>query len=204
MARQTQQAQTTQKRSYPAIYVPEYTQKAIAGANFKTKKAGRPFIFDVRTFLTNTKDDGTVLMTYLLFGGVPSRKLHDLLEANNFKVRRRPRTWNSKDGKVVDIATRDNECYSVYYSTQPNISEDQLKVIAKLFRALNKMTEGSPSFLATSWDRIEELWGNREDWLSICAVDNSSSASAPPAAAPEEEDGEIENGSLLNDIDDLI
>ena len=188
---------------YTHNFVPEFVQKVCAGANFKTKKAGRPFTMNIQVFRINTKEDGPVLQTYLMFGGVPSRKLHNLLEENGFKVRRRPRTWTAKDGTVVDIADQDRECYAVYYNTQPNISVDQMNVLNKIMASLNKSTEpGGQLPLLASWQRVEEVWGNREDWLDVCAVDTSAAKAAPAAIA--EPDDEDETPGLLDDIDDLI
>jgi hypothetical protein len=182
-------------------YVPNYVQDVCAGANPKLKKAGRPFTFDVRVFRVNTKDSGPILSTYLMFGGVPTPKLHELLETEGFKVRRRPRTWTGKDGKVVDIAERDNECYSVYYNTNQTITEGQMSLIAKIFGSLNKsLTTGKAPLLA-SWEAIEESWGDKDKWLSICAVDSSTKKAT--VAEPDEEDG-LDTSSILDDVDDLL
>lgn len=190
------------QKQYFTNFIPDFDQQAIAGANFKTKKAGRPFIFDARTFITRTKNDGIVLMHYLLFGGVPSPKLHAKLEEVGFKVRRRPRTWKAKDGKVVDIATRDNNCYVVYYNTQPNVWPEQVEVMGKIYAALNAVCAGKGNFLSTTWEGVEERWGSKEDWLSICAVDNTTTKQSKSSAVEEEENDDT--GSLLNDIDALI
>jgi len=184
-------------RSYPVTYVSEFTQKAIAGANFKTKKAGRPFIFCVREFMIQTKEGGTVVNPYLLFGGVPSPKLHEALDTVGFKVRRRPRTWNDKSGKAVDIATRDNECYAVYYSTHEELTADQINLIGKIFLLVNGTKKTGKSFLSSSWAAVEEKWGTVNEWLTHCAVDTTTSA---PAAAP------VENSivAALSDLEDEL
>lgn len=196
---------TTEKKKieYDTVYVPEFVQKATSGANMKLKKAGRPFTIDVRTYRIRTKESGMILQTYLMFGGVPSPKLHALLEDAEFKLRRRPRTWKDKNGNVVDIAGRNNECYAVYYSTNSEITQDQTTLIAKLLLALNKtLPTGSKTYLLPNWERIEEEWGAKDEWLKLCAVDSSAQKNTP-APEPEEEKPEPTPG-VLDDIDDLI
>ena len=66
--------QTTQTRTFDVNYVNDFVQRQIAGAKGK-KGNGRPFIFDVRNFKLDTRDEGTIIQTYLLFGGVPPKAL---------------------------------------------------------------------------------------------------------------------------------
>jgi hypothetical protein len=162
----------TATRTYDVTYTPDYVQRQIAGA--KGTKGGRPFIFDVRFFKVRTKTGDTVVGTYLLFGGVPTPNLHDQLIEAGFKVRRRARTWEDKKNNVtVDIADRENECYAVYYNTEPTISDVQIKVIAGIMKkGISTLPERKQTFLLPSWAAVEKGWGATEKWLDICAVSN--------------------------------
>lgn len=194
----------TVKRENTINYVPDFVDKTCAGANFKTKKAGRPYLMAIKNYLIKTKTEGTVLGTYIFFGGVPSPKLHEKLEEVGFKVRRRPRTWeNKKANTTVDIAEYDRECYSVYYSTTPFLTTEQVELITKLYLLVNKSQESGESFLSASWKKVEEKWGSKEDWLKICAVDNTTTKAAPTVEEVEEEEV-TPTGSMLDEIDALI
>jgi hypothetical protein len=189
---------TETKREYTVRYVPEPVKRSIAGAK-GPKSYPRPFLFDVQTYMINTQDDGTKVNTYLLFGGVPSENLHNNLTEAGFKVRRRARSWTNKDKKVVNIADRDNECYAVYYTLEP-VTEEQATIIAKLFLATGNVAASGKSFLAPNWKEVEEKWGSKEDWLTVCSVEPKDEETAAPA--PEEDDDSIDLTS--SEIDDLI
>jgi len=157
-------SQTTEKKfTYDVKYVPEYQQKAIAGANFKTKKAGRPSLFEIRVYKINTKDSGVVIGTYLLFGGVPKPNLHNALEKVGFKVRRRPASWRGKDGKEVLVSERDAECWAVYYNTETSVTQDQATLISNLLLATGKVVDSGKTFLLPSWEHIEKAWDGKEE-----------------------------------------
>lgn len=194
MAKQT--TKTTKKFDPKVRYVPDYVQRAIAGAK-GPKAHPRPFLFDVRTFQIDTKEDGTKLNTYLLFGGVPSKKLHAKLEDAGFKVRRRARSWTNKNDEVIDVADRDNECYAVYYTLEP-ITKDQAQIIARLYLATAKVAETGKGFLAPNWATVEKTWGDKEDWLTVCTVEPEDDSAAAPA--PEADDDALD----IEDIDDMI
>ena len=191
----------TTKTDYDVRYVPEFTQRAIAGAKGKGSHP-RPFLFDVRSFkLTvpgdNPGETGTKVHTYLLFGGVPTKKLHNALEDAGFTVRRRAKYWDDKKGNRTYIVDKDNECYAVYYTFSP-IGKDQAALIAKLFLATAKVADSGKTFLCPNWNTVHATWGDKDEWLDICSVDpdatKKASASAP-APAPEDED--------VIDIDDI-
>jgi hypothetical protein len=191
-------AKKTEKREFDVRYVPDIVQRSIAGAKGKGSHP-RPFMFDVRSFKINTQNDGVKVNTYLLFGGVPSKKLHTKLEEAGFKVRRRARSWQNKDGDTIDIADRDNECYAVYY-TLDALTDDQVKLIARLFKATAQVVESGKTFLAPNWATVEKVWGSKDDWLTVCAVEDDGEEKEAPA--PEAEDESID----LSDegLDDLI
>jgi len=189
---------TETKREYDVTYVPDMIQKAIAGAK-GPKAYPRPFMFDVRTFKINTQNDGVKVNTYLLFGGVPSRKLHEKLDEVGFKVRRRARSWVNKDKDTIDIADQDRECYAVYYTLEA-LTDEQIALIARLFKGTTQVASSGKTFLAPNWASVEKLWGNKEDWLTICAVEPEDSTK--PAPTPEAEDDSID--LTADDLDDLI
>lgn len=204
MAYQKKSAANTTPREYEINYVPNYAEETCAGANAKLKKAGRPYLMTIKNYLIKTKTDGVVLGTYIFFGGVPSPALHEKLEEAGFKVRRRPRTWeNKKANTTVDIAEYDRECYAIYYSTTPFLTTEQVNIITKLYLLVNKSQESGQSFLSASWKKVEEKWGSKEDWLSICAVDNTTTKAAPAVEDVEEEEV-TPTGSMLDEIDALI
>ena len=182
----------TTKRSYPVRYTPDHVQRQIAGA--KGTKGGRPFIFDVRFFMITTKEG-----TYLLFGGVPTPNLHDQLVDAGFKVRRRARTWEDKKNNVtVDIADRENECYAVYYNTEPTLSDAQIKVIAGIMKkGISTLPDRKQTFLLSNWDAIEKGWGATEKWLDICAVTNDDEDDPQTAAV-------VDDTIDLDEIKDLF
>jgi hypothetical protein len=194
---------TETKREYTVRYVPDQVRRSIAGAK-GPKSYPRPFLFDVQTYMINTQDDGTKVNTYLLFGGVPSENLHNNLIEAGFKVRRRARSWDKKkDGKVVEtvnIADRDNECYAVYYTLEP-VTEEQATIIGKLFLATGNVAASGKTFLAPNWKTVAKLWGDKDDWLTVCSVEPEEENDTP-APAPEEDDDSIDLNS--SEIDDLI
>ena len=187
----------TTKRSYPVRYTPDHVQRQIAGA--KGTKGGRPFIFDVRFFMITTKEGEVVVGTYLLFGGVPTPNLHDQLVDAGFKVRRRARTWEDKKNNVtVDIADRENECYAVYYNTEPTLSDAQIKVIAGIMKkGISTLPDRKQTFLLSNWDAIEKGWGATEKWLDICAVTNDDEDDPQTAAV-------VDDTIDLDEIKDLF
>lgn len=195
--KKTTKAATT-PREYKVRYIPEHTLRAVGGAK-GAKSYVRPFLFDVRTYMIETQSDGTKVNTYLLFGGVPSRKLHEKLDEVGFKVRRRARTWKNKDGAVTDIADQDNQCFAVYYTLEP-VTKEQAAVIAKLFMASQGVKDTGKSFLRADWASVEKAWGDKEDWLSICAVNEDSSKPAPTVADDDDEEETIN----LAGADDFI
>jgi len=161
---------TTQTRNFDVRYVPDFVQRQISGG--KGTKNGRPFIFDTRFFKVNTKDGDVIVGTYLLFGGVPSPNLHQQLIDAGFKVRRRARTWeDKKNNKIVDIAERENECYAVYYNTEPNLSDSQIKVIAGIMKkGISTLPDRKQTFLLPTWAAVDKVWGDKDKWLDICSV----------------------------------
>ena len=190
-------AKTEKKKiEYDVRYVPDMIQRAIAGAK-GPKAHPRPFLFDVKTFKINTSEDGVKVNTYLLFGGVPSENLHNNLLEVDFNVRRRARSWTNKKGEVIDIADRDNECYAVYYTLDP-ITPEQATIIAKLFLATAKVCTSGKTFLAPNWDAVDKMWGDKDDWLTVCSVEPEDEDA--PAPAPEENEDSID----LDEVDDLI
>ena len=160
------------KRTYDVRYTPDHVQRQIAGA--KGTRGGRPFIFDTRFYKVRTKEGKTVVGTYLLFGGVPTPNLHQQLIDVGFKVRRRARTWEDKKNNVtVDIADRDNECYAVYYNTEPTITDPQIKVIAGILKkGIATLPDREQTFLLPTWAAVDKVWDDAANWLAICAVTN--------------------------------
>lgn len=187
------------KKFDPTVrYVPEYQLRAIGGA--KSPKAHpRPFVFAVRSYWIKTQNDGDKINTYLLFGGIPTEKLHNKLDEVGFKVRRRSRTWeNKKTNEVVDVADRDNECYAVYYTMEP-LTKEQASLIAKLFMVTAGIAQTGKGFLAPNWATVEKTWGDKEDWLTVCCVQ------------PEEDEQAAAEDTVVSDdaididaLDDLI
>jgi hypothetical protein len=182
--------QNTQQRTFDVNYCNDFVQRQIAGAK-GTKGNGRPFIFDVRNFKLDTRSDGTIIQTYLLFGGVPPKALHEKLEAAGFKVRRRPASWTGKDDKVHPVDGSKYELYAVYYNTEPAPTQEQAKLIASLmYKTLNAVKDKGVSFLLPSWDAVDNNWGDRKDWLNICTVE------------PEEEQPAAATSTIdMNDVD---
>jgi hypothetical protein len=196
MAKKT--TKKTTQTEYDVRYVPDQVRRAIAGAK-GPKSHPRPFLFDAVSYKINTQEDGVKINTYLLFGGVPSENLHKNLTEAGFSVRRRARSWKNKDGEVVNIADRDNECYAVYYTLEP-LTEQQAVIIGKLFLATGKVADSGKTYLAPNWKTVEELWGDKEDWLTVCSVEpKDEDASAP---APEEETEGIDINA--KELDNLI
>lgn len=185
----------TTKRSYDVRYTPDHVQRQIAGA--KGTKGGRPFIFDVRFFKVQTKEGETVVGTYLLFGGVPTPNLHEQLVEAGFKVRRRARTWEDKKNNVtVDIADRENECYAVYYNSEPTLSDEQIKVIAGIMKkGISTLPDRKTTFLLPTWEAVDKVWDSKDDWLALCAVSNDDDSDVIAVA-----DDTID----LDDITDLF
>jgi hypothetical protein len=197
MATKATRKTTSTPVEYDTNYVPDFVQRSIAGAKGKGSHP-RPFMFSVKSFKIHTKSEGVKVNTYLLFGGVPSKKLHEKLDSVGFKVRRRSRTWTNAKKETVDIVTQDRECYAVYY-TLDALTDEQVQLIGRLFKATAQVVETGKTFLAPNWATVEKMWGNKDEWLAVCAVDNTEDGEAP---APEEEDTSIN----LNDegLDDLI
>lgn len=168
----------TAKRVFDVRYTPDYVQSAIAGK--KGKRAARPILFDVRNFKLTTKEDETILNTYLLFGGIPPKAIHDKLIDVGFKVRRRPAESNGKDGKVYVVGERDNDCWTIYYNTESTLSEEQIKTIGQLFFYFANVPTTGKSGLLSSWDQVDEEYG-KEEWLALITVDDKSSTSTTKA-----------------------
>jgi hypothetical protein len=181
-------SETKTTSAWDVRYVPDYVQKTISGG--KGGKNGRPFLLDVRTFKINTKESGTKIGTYLLFGGVPPKELHEKLESVGFKIRRRPRWYvNRKTEKTVFITDDDKECYAVYYSTSDSPTDEQASLIAALLcKALNVTKASGKTFLLPTWEAVGTSYGSKDTWVSICSVkpEEGKEASAP------EEDGAYE------------
>ena len=175
--------QNTQKRGFDVTYVNDFVQRQIAGAK-GPKGNGRPFIFDVRNFKLDTQNDGTIIQTYLLFGGVPPKALHEKLEAVGFKVRRRPASWTGKDDKVHPVNGSPYELYAVYYNTEQAPTKEQATLIASLlFKTLNAVKDKGVSFLLPNWDAVDKNWDTRQDWLDICTVEPEEAQSPTAATA---------------------
>jgi len=156
-------------RKYSVRYVNEWVQKAIAGAKYAGQFA-RPFILDIRYFMIDTKEDGTVINSYVLFGGVPTKKVHDKLESLGFAARRRPAEWTDKNKNVHTVDGNDNECYAVYYYLDVP-TQEQLDFLASLtIKGLSFCKEKGKSFLLTSFEQIDANWGERDEWLSVFTV----------------------------------
>jgi hypothetical protein len=184
------------KRTFDVRYVPDYVQRQIAGAKGQ-KKSGRPFIFDVRNFKVDTQSDGTVIGTYLLFGGVPPKGLHEKLEAAGFKVRRRQASYTDKDGNVHTVDGNERECYAVYYNTENTPTKAQAQLIGNLLlKTLNLVADKGKSFLLPTWEAIDKSWEDRENWLAICTVEPEEESPAAGTTSTDEDD------QVLN-IDDL-
>ena len=185
----------------PTNYVPDFAQRAIAGVKPGQKFGGRPFIMDVRHFPVSTKSDGVVIGTYILFGGVPPKALHEKLAKAGFKVRRRPAWYvNKKDNKTYKVDGNDRECYAIYYNEHPTPTEEQAKLIAGLtYKTLNAVAQKGQTFLLPTWAAIDQNWGDREEWLQICTVDPEEN-SPVTKAADEDEDDFLD----LDAIDDMI
>jgi hypothetical protein len=165
------------KRTFDTRYTPEYVQQAIAGK--KGKRAARPFLFDLRTFKITTKEGETILNSYLLFGGVPPKAIHDKLIETGFKVRRRPAESNGKDGKTYVVGDRDNDCWTVYYNTESTITEPQVKVIVSLLTYFGQVPTTGKSGLLSSWDQVDSEYG-KEEWLQVCTVSDEKKEETKP------------------------
>jgi hypothetical protein len=175
------------KRVFDTLYTPDYVQQAIAGK--KGKRAARPFLFDLRTFKITTKEGETILNSYLLFGGVPPKAIHDKLIEFGFKVRRRPaESTSKKDGTVYTVGDRDSDCWTIYYNTESTITPDQTKVIANLITYFANVPVTGRSGLLASWEQVDDEYG-KEDWLQICTVSDEKeevkTESVSPSLAPE-------------------
>lgn len=168
-------------------YTPDAVQDQIAGK--KGKRAARPFLFDVRIFKLNTKDDNgnfkARLMTYLLFGGVVPKAIHKALTTADFKVRRRPASWhNKKTSEDVFVKDRDNECYTVYYlDSDTELGKDQIEVIGRCMAYVNTaVTTKDHSGLMTTWDQVNKQYPD-DEWLKICTVTEKSEQKTQAASA---------------------
>jgi hypothetical protein len=176
----------TVKRVFDTRYTPDFVQQAIAGK--KGKRAARPFLFDLRTFKITTKEGDTILNSYLLFGGVPPKAIHEKLIDTGFKVRRRPAESNGKNGKTYVVGDYDNDCWTVYYNTESTITEPQAKVIGSLLAYFGQVPSTGKSGLLSSWDQVDTEYGKSE-WLDIITVAEEKEepkVKATPATAVEE------------------
>ena len=185
--------ENNQQSGFDVKYVSDFAQRSIAGAK-GPKGNGRPFIFDVRNFKIDTRNDGTIIQTYLLFGGVPPKALHEKLEAAGFKVRRRSASYYSKKNKkTYTVDGSPYELYAIYYNTEPSPTEEQAKLIANLqYKTLNAVRDKGVSFLLPSWEAVDHNWGDRKDWLEVCTVEPEEQSPATNASS-----GAID----LNDVD---
>jgi hypothetical protein len=180
-------------RKYTVRYVNEWVQKAIAGAKFAGQNP-RPFILDTRYFMIETKSDGTIINTYVLFGGVPTKKVHDKLTALGFAARRRPAEWTDKKKNVHPVSGNDNECYAVYYYLDVP-TEEQLDFLSSLtLKGLTFAKEKGKSFLLTTFDQIDNNWGDRDEWLNVFTVTDEDDSS---------DDDEEEDDEMLDEDDDF-
>ena len=170
------------KRVFDTRYTPDYVQQAIAGK--KGKRAARPFLFDLRTFKITTKEGETILNSYLLFGGVPPKAIHEKLIDTGFMVRRRPAESNSKDGKTYVVGDRDNDCWTVYYNTESTITEPQTKVIGSLLTYFGQVPTTGKSGLLSSWEQVDSEYG-KEEWLQICTVSDEKKEEKKEEVKPE-------------------
>jgi hypothetical protein len=181
----------TKKTDYDVRYIPQFVQSTMAGKNAKTKRAERPLLFDIRTYKLRVKsDDGdgkTVLSSYVLIGGVPPKKIHDKMTEVGFKVRRRPSSWKSKDGDVVKVEGRDNECWTVYYNTEETFTAAQLEVLLALLKYVSKVTTTGVSGWLTTWEDVEDEYGDA--WLKTIVVqsdkDEDDENDSIPVADPD-------------------
>jgi hypothetical protein len=198
MAR-TQQQSGSRTGLVKTNYIPDYQQRAISGAKPGQKFGGRPFIMDVRHFPVSTKT-GVVIGTYVLFGGVPPKTLHEKLTTAGFKVRRRPAWYVSKkDQKTYKVDGNDRECYAIYYNEHETPTEEQAKLLAGLtYKTLNAVAKQGQTFLLPTWDAVDRNWGDRNEWLQICTVDPEEDS--PVTNADEDGDDFID----LDSIDDMI
>ena len=179
----------SEKKTYDVIYTPDVVLDALAGK--KGKRGARPILFDVRQFKLNVKDENgkfsSRLMTYLIFGGVPPKAIHKALSEVGFKVRRRPDSWhNKKTGEDVLVKGQDRECYVVYYlDSDTEFGEDQRDVIGRCFMYISQaVAKKDHSGLMTTWDQVDQQYGDEDEWLTICTVPRESAEQkkeAPPA-----------------------
>ena len=110
-------------------YVPTAIEDIISGKNPKRGKLyRRPFFMDVRTFYITTKDGTRVCPTYLLFGGIPQKKVHDALRKNGFVCRKVNETYKNKKGGTMSVFDNDRSCWSVYYSENKEAAAVQIAV----------------------------------------------------------------------------
>jgi alpha-glucosidase (family GH31 glycosyl hydrolase) len=189
---------TTVKRDFDINFIPDYEFRACAGAK-GPKQFGRPAIFESKFYKINTKESGTVVHTYLFFGGVPTKKTHEKLDELGYKVRRRSASYTStRNGQEYVVNGNDKQCYAVYYFFgEP--TKEQLTFIAGLtLKGLTFTAKTGKTFLLPTWDAIDKNWGDRNEWLKICTVQPEPEEEE---AVAEEED---ESGINLDDFDDML
>jgi len=182
-------------------YVPSYIEKTIAGAK-GPKQFGRPYLMDIRTFMVQPSEDKTICSTFLLFGGIPQPKMHNMLTDADFKLRRVNGSWKNKKGEEVQVDDTDNSCWAVYYTTGDFLSEAQIKVIAHFHKLLSKVVEKQKSFLLPTWAQVDRAWTDRDTWLKLVVYKEESAS--PATATGEDDDGLLSEDDFGDIDDDLI
>jgi hypothetical protein len=185
------------KRVFDVRYTPQFVEDSCAGK--KGKRSARPKLFGINNYKVTTKENETILGTYLVFGGVPPKAMHEGLVKAGFLVRRRPAESESK-GKTFVVGERDNDCWTIYYNTEPTLDEDQIKVIGKLFTYFSKIRDTGKSGLLSTWEQVEEQYGSKDAWLGVITVAKEDKKATVPAVPASVEDGP--DASLLDALFD--
>jgi hypothetical protein len=164
--------------NYQVRYIPLHVTASLAGK--------KPTIFTVNNYLITTQEGKNVLATHLLFGGVPTPKLHSILTVAGFKLRRVSLEYTStKLNKTFKLTDSDNGCYAAYYNETGELTEPQIEVITKILGTCARAGQAGKTFLCPSWALVDKIWEDRKNWLDIVAAPVTP---PPPAATPATEE----------------
>ena len=170
----------TTKRVFDVRYTPSFVLDSCAGK--KGKRSARPELFGIRNYKVTTKEGETILGTYLVFGGVPPKSVHEKLTEAGLKPRRRPAESESK-GKTYVVGDRDNDCWTIYYNSEPSLTADQIDIVTKLLTYFSRIPATGKSGLLSTWEQVAKEYGSKENWLEVITVAKEEKPKATPAVA---------------------